>query len=366
MYTILTTWPENGSGNVGDRLITESAKSFIEHEIGDVDYLQLFREEPLEPHLSEINSGEAVLLPGFAIREPIHPETYRLVDDLSKIEVPIIPLGTGWKSYPGDFLDNKTIEYNQETIEFIKKLSNKIPYISTREYYTNRVLTRHGISNTLMTGDCAWYDPESFGDSLHRPDNVQNIVFTTPHSSHYEGQAIDMIEMLTEEFPNATLYCSFHSELTSHEENIRNAAEERGFEIVHAASDLSAIEFYANADLHVGYRVHGHIAFLRKRRPSVLLSEDGRGVGFSETLGHKIFPAFTRHIAESAINNMNIEKVLQKTIERRRIASSTVVEEVRQYLQEEQKTGFRRLQHIPFVIDETYQNMQKVISSIPK
>ena len=107
MYTVLTTWPEHGSGNVGDKLITESAKSFVKHEMGDVDFLELFREEKLDSYLKEINSGTAVLMPGFAIREPMYPDTYRLVDDLSKIDVPIVPLGTGWKSYPGDFLDNR-------------------------------------------------------------------------------------------------------------------------------------------------------------------------------------------------------------------------------------------------------------------
>jgi polysaccharide pyruvyl transferase WcaK-like protein len=215
-----------------------------------------------------------------------------------------------------------------------------------------------------MTGDCAWYDPDSFNENMHRPTEVQDVVFTTPHSSHYKEQAIDMVDMLVEEFPDATLHCSFHSKLTEHEEEIRTTAKSRGFKIVNAANDLSAIDFYSDADLHVGYRVHGHVAFLRKRRPSLLLSEDGRGIGFSESLGHKKLPAFSRHITGSAVSNSTVQKFLRRTIEQRRLASSTLVEETRHYIQEERDNDFRRLQHISDVIDETYSNMRAVINSI--
>lgn len=364
MYVLLTTWPQGGSGNVGDKLITESAKDFIERETGDGEFRQFFREEDLNPHLEVINQSNGVLMPGFALREPLCPDTYHLVDDLSKIEVPIIPLGSGWKSYPGDFNDNQQKLYSEETVRTIKEIANQISHFGCREYYTKRILKRHGIRNASMVGDCAWYDIDSFGTEMHRPSQIDDLVFTTPHSGHYEDQAIKMVNMLAEIFPGATLYCSFHSEPTPHEERIRTAAESRGFDIITAANDLSKIEFYANADLHVGYRVHGHIAFLRKRRPSVLLSEDGRGIGFSETFGHKTFPAFTRRLTQSVYKDMPSGRSLERVVERKKAASSILVEEVEQYLREEMRSGFRRLQHIPAVIDSTYPRMKETLAPI--
>ncbi len=53
--------------------------------------------------------------------------------------------------------------------------------------------------------------------------------------------------------------------------------------------DLSgAVEnlaFYDNIDLHVGYRLHGHISFLRRRKPSFLIAEDSRSFGIINTPG---------------------------------------------------------------------------------
>lgn len=366
MYTLLTTWPESGSGNVGDKLITESAKEFVEYETNDGEFLEIFRGESIDPKIEEINDSKAIFVPGFAIREPIYPETYRLTTELSKISVPIVPLGTGWKSYPGDFLDNTTKNYKSETVDFIKEVASELTYFSTREYYTERILNRHGITNSLMTGDCAWYDVESFGEQMHRPDSIDKLVFTTPHSEHYRGQAIRVVNMLAEEFGDAELYCSFHSELTPHEREIRSVAESRGFNIVHAANSMDAIEFYEDCDLHIGYRVHGHIAFLRKRIPSVLINEDGRGVGFTETFNLPRFDAFARRLSESWIGASRLRSKAGTAIDSKLpLANQNLVEQIRLFVQEELDSGFRRFQHIPTLIDETYQQrMKKAVNQI--
>ena len=73
-------------------------------------------------------------------------------------------------------------------------------------------------------------------------------------------------------FPYEKLYCSFHGGLENDEHTskkeasiratIKSEAMNLGYEIVNAAYDLSNIEFYKECDLHVGYRLHGHIYFL--------------------------------------------------------------------------------------------------------
>ena len=51
---LLTTYPEQGSKNVGDRLISESALKLIRHRVPDYDPIMLFREEPLEKFATNI------------------------------------------------------------------------------------------------------------------------------------------------------------------------------------------------------------------------------------------------------------------------------------------------------------------------
>src|SRR4029453_7482424 len=94
---------------------------------------------------------------------------------------------------------------------------------------------------------------------------------------------------------SAERFCLFHrglraDQFTSKKESaatlsLAAAATALGFKVIDAAFDLSRIAFYKNADLHVGYRVHAHLAFVSYRRPSLLIAEDGRGLGQAETLG---------------------------------------------------------------------------------
>lgn len=106
MYTILTSFPEVGCGNIGDKLIEVAIKQIIAHERGETEFLTLFREDDLSNDLDNINQTKAVLMPGFPIRDvPMYPGVYKLVDQLSQIKVPLIPIGSNWNVYPGDFFD---------------------------------------------------------------------------------------------------------------------------------------------------------------------------------------------------------------------------------------------------------------------
>jgi hypothetical protein len=69
--------------------------------------------------------------------------------------------------------------------------------------------------------------------------------------------------------------------------NLKLAAYARlqGFQTINAAGSTRKLNLYDQCDLHVGYRVHAHLDFLSRRKASLLLQEDARGVGQSLTLG---------------------------------------------------------------------------------
>ena len=58
-----------------------------------------------------------------------------------------------------------------------------------------------------------------------------------------------------------------------------------GFSELHLYGDVTNLDVYDDMDLHIGYRLHGHISFLRRRKPSVLLVEDARSYGLAHTPG---------------------------------------------------------------------------------
>lgn len=384
-YTVLTTFPKNrGSANVGDQLIEISLKSLIEREKGKVKFTTIFREEPLEPYLKEINRTSAVLMPGFAIRDtPMYPDCYRLTKDLSEIKVPMIPIGSNWNVYPGDFESRESVNYSAETRTFLKKIAEGVPWFSCREYHACRVLERHGIHNTMMTGDPAWYDPDFFNLPQRRIEKVQKIVFSPPLSPFYQQQAKEVIGLLTALYPKAKRICAMHladawvnpfedrrpcndasmlESVAKKNAAIREFAKSSGFEVREVSGDVKNIEFYKQCDLHVGYECHAHLAFLRWRNPSVLIAEDARGVGFNYTLGVGGFNGFVRTQKEArSMNRSGGTSGYCVDLEdySRAPCSPTVVSEIRQFLREETASEFRRYAGIGSFIDDTYEKRMK-------
>ena len=392
-YTVLTTFPgERSSANVGDQLIEIAVKRLIEHELGAVEYLTIFREDPLDDVLDEVNATQAILLPGFGVRAavPMHPGVYRLVENLDRLKVPMVPIGANWNVYPGDAVSRDTLRLPAENVAFVKRIAAGVTLLSCREYHLLEVLRRHGIMNAIMTGDPAWYDPGFFGKPLHRPTRINKIVFSPPLSAFYGSQAVDLLTMLAELFPSAERYCAFHlTDLIASEFDdrsatndssmrpdvarknalIRSHASELGYEILELAGHVEKLDFYRECDLHIGYECHAHLGFFRQRRPSVLIAEDARGVGFNYTLGIGGFDGFQRVNNSSSLlpaeGGTSGYCVTQEEFDIAP-ARSDLASAVRRFVTEELDTGFRRYLGVADLIDETYEKtMRPYLRGLP-
>ncbi|MBD2864360.1 polysaccharide pyruvyl transferase family protein [Paenibacillus oceani] len=390
-YTLISTYPENrASANVGDLLIRESEKALIERERGGVAFTTYFREDSLDDYLDEINRTDGILMT-FPIRDtPMYPGTFRLVNNLADIRVPIIPMPANWNVYPGDAMSREHVSYSSATREFLHAIASNVSVLPCREYHTMRVLARHGIHNTVMTGDPSWYDPAYFGKPMHRPGKIERLVFSPPLSPFYVTQAKSVMAMLAELYPQAERVCSMHladsrinlfankrpsndasmtEAVAEKNTRIRRYASEYGFEVREVAGDVRKIEFYKACDLHVGYECHAHVSFLRWRRPSVLIAEDARGVGFNYTFGVGGFDGFRRCQNDSPIRSLEGgTSGYCVTVDEYSIApcDHSVVMQMRQYLAEEASSRFRRYQGVAEFIDETYeQAMAPFLRSLP-
>jgi len=384
MYTILSTFPPHATGNVGDKLLEKQVQHLIKRERGVDDFNIVFRSRDFASTLDQLNSSDAVILPAFAIREPIYPDTYRLTENLDDIEPSIIPIASNWSHYPGDSLSNETHEYQPETVRFLNRLASQpeLDGFTTRDMYTKRILEQHGFDARLV-GDFGWYHDDYLGRNMRVPDSIDHVVMTTPHNSQYIEQAEEVMDIIVEQYPKATHTCSFHSVFSDSDKQLRAIAEDRGFKIVLASHDTSNIEFYDNCDLHIGYRLHGHISFLRRRLPSVLIGEDGRGNGFNATLGTAGFPATRRRLGpQTAKKVQSFSQTLtgrgfRKLAQRQSWSPQpykeliappdlTVPEKIRQFLQQEEKSRFESYEAVPELFDKAYQNaMKPFLQSLP-
>ena len=394
MYTLLTTCPPYGSRNVGDELIAERTRALIEHERGETDFLTIFREEPLDDRLDEINATRAVLMPAFPIRDtPMHPVTYQLVEDLSRIRVPLIPIGANWNVYPGDSISRRTIQYSQPTVDFLRHIAGQVDFISCREYHVGPILARHGIDNTRMTGDPAWFLPSAFGRPMHRPDRIRRLVFSPPLSPFYADQACRVVALLARRFPDAERICAFHlldaastknqtpdntvksersaalsADVTAKNQRIREAATEHGYDIRQMAGNLANLDFYETCDFHVGYECHAHLNFFSRRRPSYLIAEDARGIGFNDTLGVGGFTGFVRAQTESDTTRKTITSGYATCLHELALAppKCDIVGEIEEALDRDLDGSFRSFIGLPNFLDDVYNRvMRPFIQSLP-
>ena len=389
-YTVLTTCPPYGSQNVGDKLIEQRTKELITYVKGKVEFLTIFREEPLEPWLEKINSTRAVLMPAFPIRDtPMYPGVYQLVNDLSQIKVPMIPVGANWNVYPGDEASRRAVNYSAPTRTFLSFIAGQVEQLSCREFYTCDILSKHGITNTIMTGDPAWFLLSAIGKPMYRPQNVKRVVFSPPLSPFYLAQAKLILDMLAGLFPDAERICAFHlldaaskenitsksersaaltPEVTEKNRVIREYAAELGFKVIQMAGNIENLEFYQTCDLHVGYECHAHLNFFSRRIPSVLIAEDARGVGFNYGLGIGGFNGFMRVQPEPQGRTKKITSGYCTSVDELVIAppKMNVHEEIKEFLIHELRSGFRRYIGLSSYLDDIFKNsMKPFIESLP-
>jgi hypothetical protein len=95
-------FPPHASGNVGDKILEEEKQHLIQKESGINDFDIVSRGYDFSSTVDYLNGSDAIILPGFAIRDPIYSDTCRLIENLDDIEPPIIPIASGWSHYPGN------------------------------------------------------------------------------------------------------------------------------------------------------------------------------------------------------------------------------------------------------------------------
>lgn len=344
MHLVLTTFPSQKSRNVGDLLITQS---FVElaKTVGAIDdYQTRFRTVSLDaPDLLPFRNNP-IFLPGMSIAYSSYPELYSLTRNIGDLPLGLIPFGCTWQHPIGGAGDAARASLSPECHAVFSTIAERTGPIATRDHRVEAILHRQGIP-AITVGDCAWFHLASIGKGMRRPTRLGRIAVTTPHASRFTPQSKSLIAMLSRAYPDAHLRLSLHSRVTEHTAEIATYAARTGYEVVESAGRLEVFDEYDQFDLHVGHRLHGHIGFLRRRIPSVLLMEDARSRGFSASLPTGCFAADADE-AEAAHEASVAERVSRLK------PDLGVIERVEAFVTREVTTGFESYVGVaPFLDD---------------
>lgn len=278
---VLTTFPAHKSNNVGDSMIANSALKLVDSRYKDFPSFTLFREESLDNFKD--GTIENIIAPGFSVSNNVYPSLFKLYSDLTRLPN-FFPIGC---SFQHEIASQRAFDeyvYNPETIDFLNNIVEKSGPLHCRDQLIVNLMARHKIP-AIYSGDLVLFDEQYINTDFSPIANVESVVFTIQHHPKYKEQSFRVLNLIRKQFPSAVLYVSFHSKESVYSRSIADFAINLGFKELHLYGEHTNLNVYDDIDLHIGYRLHGHISFLRRRKASILLVEDARSYGFSRTEG---------------------------------------------------------------------------------
>jgi hypothetical protein len=286
VYTIVSTYPVEGTKNIGDRLIEHCTKRLVEDVKGASEFLTIFRADDLDARISEMNDTAAVIFACLAIRRDMVPKIYNMREAVDAVRVPFVPLASGTNLRPAELAVDAVAartEFDQGTADFVRAVAAKSETFSCRGEATYNVARSFGVSNGAMTGDVAFYEPRFNGLKFKARRGIERIALTTPHQPQiYADQFNELLDQCRERFPKAEITVVVHG-LTEWLDPQRVAQAGASLREIYT-EDLDALDIYSDFDVHIGFRVHGHVSALKRRIPSYILATDGRGYDYGMTL----------------------------------------------------------------------------------
>lgn len=283
--SIISTYPANGSKNIGDKLIEQSTKKLLREVLAISDFDIIWRED-IKDNVNVINQSSLMVYACLAVRNNMFPRVYNLPDELSAIKTPVIIISSGTSLAPSEIEScelGSDAQYDQFTIEKLREIGSKALGFSCRGEITFNVLKRLSISNLEMTGDVAFWEPRFDNLKFKQKSAVKKIAVSTPHYPQlYSDHFFKFLSYLRKKFPGSEIHIILHgiTDWINHDQ-VRdlNCTIHEIYE-----SDVRSLDIYLDMDVHIGYRVHAHVSALKRRIPSYLFAIDGRGMDYGKTL----------------------------------------------------------------------------------
>lgn len=283
--TVISTF-RGGRLNIGDHLITKATVKALNELFGEmVDVSVVFRAEDWELAKPIIENSDFIVFACLAIRRN-QLRAYSFLDKVIDSGIPygILAAGTSLPTYATRMNFARTID--EDDLDILKRLAQGARFFTTRGVLTQRFCEDLGIRHTTMEGDVAFIDSRFRDRVFSPPKNISRIAISDPHYSESFTESLEhLLKSLKHLFPEAQIDLLIHGV----NEVIEEKATEVGLETINIYKDSqNGLDSYDDYDLHVGYRVHGHVSALSRRIPSYLLEQDGRGCDYGLTISRRI------------------------------------------------------------------------------
>jgi hypothetical protein len=283
--TVISTYPETGSRNIGDQLITDAVCNLIKTIEPETSVHVVWRADSWERVHHLIEASDHVIFACLAMRKNMHTDEYPYLNDVINSGVPYSAISAG-TSLPIHWPYNLFNSFSKATTSLLREFAEKADFFTTRGALSQQVCEILGLDRVVMTGDIAFFDDNLAGLQFKANKSIENIVISDPH---YAADFLDTFTTLLkgtkELFPGATITIALHGENPIIESYLLEN------DIKHEKIYLSktdGLRIYKFADLHLGFRVHAHVSALKYRNYSYLIEQDGRGADYGLTIDRNI------------------------------------------------------------------------------
>jgi hypothetical protein len=299
-YTVIATYPEQGSQNIGDQLITNSVVKVISEIQDNSKITTIFRADSWQKVKSVVESSDHIIFACLAIRPHMHEVEYPYLKQIVESGIPFSVIAAGTQISNAE-LNQNFKEFSQGTISLLKAIDKKATTFTTRGVLSQYFCEVIGLKSPQMAGDVAFsmYNDPSFVSGKR----IKRIAISDPHSPQlYLSSIIALYQGLRVTFPEASVEIFLHGINPF----VKDFCEKNkiAYKEIYKDKD-NGLDSYDGIDLHAGFRVHGHVTALSKGIYSYLLEQDGRGVEYGLTLNQRISVSDEREPMKISISGLD-------------------------------------------------------------
>lgn len=278
-----------------------------------------------EFELSYLNQFDAVVAAGGPLYDNrfLRQEAFPLMRYAGSMIPKLHFMSNGWYGSDAETSSLNDYRFENKVLTDLKRIQERGGTFSSRDFISAYILRNNGINDVVMTGCTAWYD-QDFLDMLEPVyhGKIKKIIISdqgiTKSSDRWEWkytQMAEVIKLLKGMFSDAELVFTFNGGIhTKYSEtfNLRicDLLNENNIRFYDISGGKEGFSLYDQADLHVGFRMHSHIYCMSRRIPSVLISEDARGIGLNTSVGLSDIRDFVV-AGEKIVANDNMVKELE-------------------------------------------------------
>lgn len=358
-YIVVSTYPESGSKNIGDQLITNALIDCIKYQKGaEVTIKIIWRAADWSEVEFDFKEADVIIFACLAIRPNMVDVEYPYIKNLLSLDIPLAVVSSG-TSLDVSGIEKGMFDYvSEKTREMLIDLDKKSLFFSTRGYLTQAFCRKLDLKNSRFSGDVAFFNKKNTVSKFKSNQTINKIVISDPHYSlDYISSFNTLYLGIRELFPSADIVIALHgNDPTVIKYAIENNIK---YECIYEQKN-EGLNLYDSADLHVGYRVHAHVSSLKRGMYSYLLEQDGRGCDYGLSIERKIsvpnyrYPKTYMQRLLSRLLCVNIKNV-----------SDSPAEQIVAMISEDKSRGFNKFNGLDVQISSFSESILEDISKLP-